>query len=670
MSRRIGDRAPDSKARSIVLKARGVWRSASSGAAACAALITLGGLLGARIASAVRLEVYGHLPQIEDVSISPDGTHIAFVRTDGDARIIWVGPLANPKTAFALKVGDQKLRGIRWADDTHVLLTMSATGLPTGFIGYRGELYQLQVLDVATRKTTIVPKLDQVDTHNGLHWLNAISGNPMVRNLGGHTVLFVRGIHFTDRTLPALFSLDVTTGVQQVIKEGTQSTEGWLVGADGQVVAEADYFELQQRWLLLARLNGNDNMTEVASTHAGLDLPGILGFGPEPDTLLIRQLEDGDNVWKVLSLRDGKLGPPMAERRTFQSPIEDNKLHRMVGGIYVDDYAHYVFFDPKLQQGWDAILAAFSGEHVEFVSSSDDFTQVVVLVEGAKHGYAYFLVDLGTGHVKMIGPVYEAITHPLEVRRVTYAAQDGFIVPGYLTLPSGRAQKSLPLVVLPHGGPAVADDAEFDWWSQALADQGYAVLQPNYRGSSLGRAHLEAGFGQWGRKMQTDLSDGVRYLVKQGIVDPARVCIVGASYGGYAALAGVTLDPGVYRCAVSIAGPSDLKRMLQRAGIGMTQRYWDRFMGVTGPGDRALDEISPIRHVDAINVPVLMIHGRDDTVVPFEQSEVMFDAMKSARKDVELVRLNREDHWLSHSETRLQMLKTSVGFLRAHNPPD
>ena len=112
MSRRIGDRAPDSKARSIVLKARGVWRSASSGAAACAALITLGGLLGARIASAVRLEVYGHLPQIEDVSISPDGTHIAFVRTDGDARIIWVGPLANPKTAFALKVGDQKLRGI------------------------------------------------------------------------------------------------------------------------------------------------------------------------------------------------------------------------------------------------------------------------------------------------------------------------------------------------------------------------------------------------------------------------------------------------------------------------------------------------------------------------------------------------------------------------------
>jgi dipeptidyl aminopeptidase/acylaminoacyl peptidase len=162
----------------------------------------------------------------------------------------------------------------------------------------------------------------------------------------------------------------------------------------------------------------------------------------------------------------------------------------------------------------------------------------------------------------------------------------------------------------------------------------------------------------------------VRFLAKEGVIDPARVCIIGGSYGGYAALAGVTLDPGVYRCAVSVAGLSDLKRMLKRQGWGRTQRYWDRFMGVTGPGDSTLDAISPIRHLDAINVPVLLIHGRADAVVPFEQSQVMFDAMKSAHKDVELVTLNREDHWLSHSETRLQMLQTSVQFLRAHNPPD
>jgi dipeptidyl aminopeptidase/acylaminoacyl peptidase len=636
----------------------------------CAAFILLVGVPGIRLACAVPLEVYGHLPQLEDVSLSPDGSRIAFVRTEGDTRVVWVGPLADPKTAFPLKVGDQKLRGLDWADDTHVLLLMSATGLPANFIGLRHELYQLQVLDVQTRRTTIVPKLDQIDTGKGWHWLNAISGDPMVRTVGGHTVLFIPGIYYRSMTLPALFSFDLTTGAQQVIRQGTESTDSWLVGQNGEVVAEEDYFEVEQRWLLMARLNNDGNLTEVASGHEALDVPEVLGFGPEPNTLLIRQLEEGDNVWKLLSLHDGKLGGALAERRPLQFPIEDGRAHRMVGGAYVDDQVHYVFFDPQIQQRWDAILQAFSGEQVQFVSRSDDFTKILVRVQGTRHGYGYFLIDLGTGHAKMIGPVYDGLTHPLEVRRITYTAQDGFVVPAYLTLPSGRAEKNLPLILLPHGGPAAADNAEFDWWSQALADQGYAVLQPNYRGSNLGRAHLEAGFGQWGRKMQTDLSDGVRYLVKEGIVDPARVCIVGGSYGGYAALAGVTLDPGVYRCAVSVAGLSDLKRMLSQAGMGMTQRYWDRFMGVTGPNDRTLDAISPIRHIDAINVPVLLIHGRDDTVVPFEQSQVMFDAMKHANKDVELVRLNREDHWLSHGETRLQMLENSVRFLRAHNPPD
>ncbi len=191
--------------------------------------------------------------------------------------------------------------------------------------------------------------------------------------------------------------------------------------------------------------------------------------------------------------------------------------------------------------------------------------------------------------------------------------------------------------------------------------------------SALGLRYIEAGFGEWGRKMQTDLSDGVRYLVKEGIVDPARVCIAGASYGGYAALAGVTLDPGVYRCAVSVSGPADLKRMLQwenRTHVQRVQRYWDRFMGVTGPDDPVLDTISPIKHLDAVNVPILLIHGRDDTVVAFEQSSVMFDALKRAKKDVAMVTLKNEDHWLSRSETRLQMLQSSVAFLRAHNPPD
>jgi dipeptidyl aminopeptidase/acylaminoacyl peptidase len=321
------------------------------------------------------------------------------------------------------------------------------------------------------------------------------------------------------------------------------------------------------------------------------------------------------------------------------------------------------------------VLKAFDGDSVQYLSASSDHSKILVRIEGPKHGYRYELIDLDKAAAVPIGKVYAGIDSPLEVRRITYTAADGLKIPAYLTLPRDRAPQNLPLVVLPHGGPAEQDTADFDWWSQALAEQGYAVLRPNFRGSTVNESFLEAGYGQWGRKMQTDLSDGVRYLAKEGIADPARVCIVGASYGGYAALAGVTIDPGVYRCAVSIAGISDLSRMLNWEGRGGSDnrfdtRYYGRWWGASGALDPSLDAISPIKHLAAVKVPVLFIHGRDDTVVPYEQSQIMFDALKKNGADVDFVTLKQEDHWLSRGETRLQMLETSIAFLRAHNPPE
>jgi dipeptidyl aminopeptidase/acylaminoacyl peptidase len=154
------------------------------------------------------------------------------------------------------------------------------------------------------------------------------------------------------------------------------------------------------------------------------------------------------------------------------------------------------------------------------------------------------------------------------------------------------------------------------------------------------------------------------------------VCIVGASYGGYAALAGMTLDPGVYRCAVSLAGPSDLRRMLhwvqsrQGSSNNNTLRFWDQYMGAKGPDDLALDAISPADQAAKATIPILLIHGKDDTVVPFEQSQIMADALKRAGKSVSLVTLKSEDHWLSRGETRLQMLTAAMNFIEANNPPN
>ena len=638
-------------------------------------LLTLASMSAMPRAQAASLEVYGRLPRLEEVALSPDGTRVAFVRTAQDTRTVAVVSLTDRKVLGGLRVSDEKLQSIEWADNDHLMIITSATKTPIGFVGPSLELFMLQVFDLINHKSIEIPNETQF-RFESQNLMNVLSSTRiMVRHVNGHTVLYVPGVTIAyDRAVQTLIRVDLQASAQSIARQGDETTREWLVDDNGEIFAQSDYFDKSQRWTLKIRQDGH--LKEVLTRTESVDLPRILGYGPTPNTLLLQLYEDGQPIWRSLSLQDGSLGPPLAENKTLDEPIEDEETHRMIGGMYLGDEALYVFFDPAIQAKWNAIVKAFSGDRVQFVSYSSNFRKFVVLVDGPSDGLRYVLVDMETNQAEPIGDVYEGIKSPYEVRRITYKAADGMEIPAYLTLPRGREPKKLPLVVLAHGGPESRDTADFDYWPQSLADQGYAVLQTNFRGSSVDASFIQAGFGEWGRKMQTDLSDGVRYLAKEGIADPARVCIVGASYGGYAALAGVTIDPGVYRCAVAVAGISDLKRMLAweadqvRYSDKDTVRYWNRFMGVSGPGDPKLDAISPIKHIDAVKVPVLLIHGKDDTVVPFEQSTVMFDALRSAKKDVQMVTLKHEDHWLSRGETRLQMLESSVEFLRAQNPPD
>ncbi len=614
-------------------------------------------------------DLYGHLPSLEDVILSPDGSKVAYVKTFGDQRDLMIAAVGQPQSFGGAHVGDAKLRGLGWMDNDNLLITSSTTSLPPfGFSGAQREWYQLETYNTVNRKLAGL-SFDVRDERT----FNVVSGTAAVREVGGVTTLFVPGLYVTRQTLPGLFEYSVAARHIKLIAKGDEPSTTWLVDGAGRIAAEFVYRDERKVWELRSRQH--DRLTVSAGGNAAIDVPSMLGFDVSGDSILVQFIENGDPVWKPLLLKDGSWGAPLEKGAAFRSVIEDRTTGRIIGGVKDIDDSHYVFFDAELQAHWNAILRAFPDERVDLVSHSDDFTKVIVRVFGVKDGYVYALFDWYTHQSVILGQAYQGVV-PAEVRRVSYRAADGMVIPGYLTLPRGAVDKDLPLIVMPHGGPAVADTLRFDWWAQAFAAQGYAVLQPNYRGSYLNYRFAASGFGEWGRKMQTDLSDGVRYLAQQGIIDPKRVCIVGGSYGGYAALAGVTLDPGVYRCAISVAGVSDLKRMLNWTnysighGDNRTQRYWDRFMGVSGPSDPLLKAISPIEHVNAVTAPVLLIHGKDDTVVPYEQSDVMADALKHAGKSVELVTLKHEDHWLSRSATRQQMLEASVAFLRKNNPAD
>lgn len=663
-------------------------------------VVALALLVSATVSHAAPLEAYGQLPSMEDLSISPDGTRIAFVKAAEGDRFVAVRSIADAKPLGLLRVGTSKLRSLAWADDNRLMIVTSVTGVPEGLIGDDAEWAQLQVYDIAKKKSIPVPdglkltgmavkKVEVQGASAGssqatkaaktlalmasrCNPINAISGRVVVRNIDSHTVLFFQTYCAIGRVLPVLMRADLDKEEEILLEmDFDRSMVGWSVDAAGTLAAVQHYFEKSRSWSVRAH-----GVRELAGGKASLDYPRLLGLGRAPETLLMAMGENGESVWKPMSLKDGTYGSSLADGKSLITPIDDRLTGSLIGALESGDDSRYKFFDDKMQTHWNAIVEAFKDNRVTLVSASDDLMKLVVLVDGPKFGYQYQLVDLTTHRADRIGYVYDAITEPQEVRRVDYPAVDGLTIPAYLTLPRGRAARHLPLVVLVHGGPAAQDTRDFDWFSQALADQGYAVLRPNYRGSTVDVRLMQAGFGQFGRKMQTDLSDGVGYLSKEGIADPARVCVVGASYGGYAALAGATLDPGVYRCAVSIAGVSDLKAFLKWVNekhderTSIEQRYWDRFMGVSGPKDPLLTEISPIKHVDAVRAPILLIHGKDDTVVPYDQSDDMYDALRDAKKDVEFVKLKHEDHWLSRSETRLQMLQATVTFLRRHNPPD
>ncbi len=403
---------------------------------------------------------------------------------------------------------------------------------------------------------------------------------------------------------------------------------------------------------------------------------GLVSLGKDGTTAIYSELNERDHLtrWFEVPL-DGSGSPTeFIKAEEVDRRFNDRTTGRLLGLLRTGDNQRPQFFDPQQQAAVNRIYRAFADFQVDLMDWTPDFSRVLVRTSGNGDSGTWYLVDMARMSAAAVGYEHKALGPEFvgAVSTVSYKAGDGLDVSGILTLPPGREVKNLPLVVLPHGGPHAHDTEGFDWWAQAFASRGYAVFQPNFRGSTnRDEAFLRAGFGQWGKAMQTDISDGVAELARQGVVDPARACIVGASYGGYAALAGVTLQQGLYKCAVAVAPVADLGALFSEEGGASNRSGMLRRSLIEEFGPRqGLAEVSPRHFADRADAPILLIHGKDDTVVPFDQSDDMAHALASAGKPYKLVVMRNEDHWLSRPETRLQMLEEAVGFVEEHNPPD
>jgi dienelactone hydrolase len=630
--------------------------------------------------AAPALEAYGKLPAIQpsQFKLSPSGTRIAFVTATKQpgVRQLVVRELSGKTLTAANLTG--KLWGVRWAGDDFVLISTSTTlNNPWWEVG---EYPQIAVLNLKTGKSFVVfqgvPKIFPTVFRNygvgqvGGRWYGFYAGVTLDGG-GGGLVDFDRKQYAITHTWFDLYKVDLESGATSRLAAGGRNVDGWAVTDDGSVVAHSEYTKESGAWKLFANVPDAPKLMEIASPLAKVSLDGP---SYRPGFVLVSDAANGGEGLQEVELSTGHAMPlvPKAESM-IQDYVTGTGSEAPAGVVLEGDRPTTRFFDPAVQALFEKASRPFKNLSVTYISADRSWKRWILFTEGEGDSGTYYLVDLTTGSAEIVATAYPDVdTDVAPSRVITYKAADGLELEAILTTPGGKPAKNLPLVVMPHGGPAARDHLGFDWFAQAFASRGYAVLQPNFRGSDgFSPAFLEAGAGQWGRKMQTDVSDGLAELVKQGIVDPKRVCIVGWSYGGYAALAGVTLQQGLYRCAVSYGGLADMNLIMRDASDGSNPytRHMRNQLGARNSGDPVIKAVSPAFHADRADAPVLLMHGRDDSVVEIAQSRAMADALKAAHKPVELIELDDADHWLTREDKRQQMLKAAVEFVEKHNPP-
>ncbi len=393
---------------------------------------------------------------------------------------------------------------------------------------------------------------------------------------------------------------------------------------------------------------------------------GESGSNPATDIYPVAVEGQGNNVYviKRLNGRDALYRIALDGSRQMTLVASDPKYDiagviRLGKGQKIVGYGsgeHVTYFDPEIDKLTDALGKALPKTPLmDITGSSADGKKMLIFAGSDAHPGTYYVLDRATKKMQELALVRPDLeSRPLAtVKSITYKAADGKDIPAYVTMPAGASGKNMPAVVLPHGGPASRDLWGFDWLPQYLASRGYVVIQPNYRGSSGYGADFQNknAFVNW-KTAIGDIGDSARHLVKEGIADPNRLAIVGWSYGGYAALQSAVVEPTLYKTAIAVAPVTDFD-LVKKEAEGFTNVALVRELVGSGPH---VAEGSPLRHVNRIQVPVLLFHGDYDLNVGIQQSEKMADALRRAGKKVEMVKYEGLDHSLDDSNARADML--------------
>ena len=628
--------------------------------------------LTVRAVSMPALETYGELESVSDVSISPNGELIAYRFTESDEKdFVIVRSLIDRKVVVATDVSKIDPQWLYFANNDFLVLNGS-NHLKLKNFRDSFDASTAFSLNLKTKKIEKLVKLGERIRKKRVTLGQSGLGRIIGKSKDGKTLYIPAYISVDETDVVPKYSLlsveDTGKGSPKIVVSGTRDTTDFFVDDEGNVLARENVNNRTNVHSIDVR--ENKKWRTIYKYKSELQTHGFVGLNDDYSGIVFTR-DDDESDYLLLSLADGSVKEMFDIERDTSSLIRNN--HNVVlGARYAGFTRDYKLLDSNLDQKIKEIVAQFPGQSVSLVDWTPDWKHIVVRVEGSLYVGDYLLFSEGKQPAKIASSRLK-ISHeqinPVIIEE--YNARDGLRIPTLLTFPRERVKtpENLPTVIMPHGGPASQDRLGFDYFAQALASRGFLVIQPQFRGSTgFGKKLYEAGFGQWGKAMQDDLTDAVAEFAKKGFVDAKRVCIVGASYGGYAALAGAAFTPDLYKCAVSINGVSDLPKMLVDDKKLYGEKhwvldYWNRSILDDGYDRKALKEVSPYYSADKIKVPVLLIHGEDDKVVEFKHSRVMQKAIKKNKGQVKLVKLKNDDHYLQDGQTRVQALTEMVKFV-------
>lgn len=607
--------------------------------------------------------------QLSGAKLSPDGSQlVSRSNVNGmDYVMLFNAATGDPAGSFPMGEGN-RLNWVQWAGDRRLLVSASAWDKFNRF------WTRLFVVELDTGELYMIGRKEPVRDGDNVIWVAEDGSSVLV------------SIQANPRHYPSVYSYDLTRdGKREQVQGSRVGVWNWYADEEGNVRIGTGWYRKKLR--IFYRSPGEEDLHLVDKIRAD-DLEkenetyryfNILGIESGTDVGYILEEDAGGKV----GLRRYDFAKSEIVETLYEHPQHDvdgvtfSRAGKPISVTYTDDSSHVVWLEENLEATQKGLEAALEEEKVWIASRSHKDERMIIQTGGAADPGALYVFTPAEGTLEALGEMSAGVPfeHLAQPKAITYAARDGTPIRAYLTLPRGRPAKDLPLIIYPHGGPyGVRDTLSYDTQAQLLANRGYAVIQPNYRGSGgYGDAFFDLGYGQIGRGMQDDLDDAMDWAVGQGIADPARVCIVGGSYGGYAAIWGVIRNPERYRCAASWAGVMDWHSMLRYDSKFFsrqtTNRWRDRYEGKEDK-DFRLSDVSPVQQSSRLSRPILLAHGTDDGIVNVGQYHQMLAAAKEQGVPLSELLIEDEGHGFTEISSAEAWYDALDKFLKEHNPAD